>query len=70
MDSNHRTRMRADLQSAAIATMRYLQFKLIQYVKEPIEGNDGFEPSTNRLTVYCSTAELIPQNEKTPNFIS
>ena len=58
--------MRADLQSAAIATMRYLQFKLIQYVKEPIEGNDGFEPSANRLTVYCSTAELIPQNEKNP----
>ena len=32
------------------------------------EGNDGFEPSTNRLTVYCSTAELIPQNKKPPNF--
>ncbi len=66
MDSNHRTRMRADLQSAAIATMRYLQ--IFHNVKEPIEGNDGFEPSANRLTVYCSTAELIPQNKKTPNF--
>ena len=36
--------------------------------KELIEGNGGFEPSTNRLTVYCSTAELIPQNKKPPNF--
>ena len=38
------------------------------HIKELIEGNDGFEPSTNRLTVYCSTAELIPQNKKPPNF--
>ena len=38
------------------------------HFKEQIEGNDGFEPSANRLTVYCSTAELIPQNKKPPNF--
>ena len=38
------------------------------HIKELIEGNDGFEPSANRLTVYCSTAELIPQNKKPPNF--
>ena len=30
------------------------------------EGNDGFEPSADRLTVYCSTAELIPLKTKNP----
>ena len=36
------------------------------YFNEPIEGNDGFEPSATWLTVKSSTAELIPQNKKTP----
>jgi hypothetical protein len=32
------------------------------------EGNDGFEPPATWLTVKSSTAELIPQNKKPPNF--
>ena len=45
-DSNLRTRMGADLQSAAIAAMRYRHLFVI-----PL----GLEPRTHTLKVYCST---------------
>ena len=32
-------------------------------------GIEGFEPTTNRLTVYCSTTELYPQLKKLPKII-
>ena len=44
------------------------RYTILAYIQRTNEGNGGFEPPTNRLTVYCSTAELIPQNKKPPNF--
>jgi hypothetical protein len=57
---------RFELSSAVLETdMLPLHQRDVYY-----EGNDGFEPSADRLTVYCSTAELIPpKNKKPPNFV-
>ena len=53
---------RFELSSAVLETdMLPLHQRDVYY-----EGNDGFEPSADRLTVYCSTAELIPLKTKNP----
>ena len=44
----------ADLQSAAIATMRTSQKLVNQYFQSSFEPIEGFEPTTPRLQITCS----------------
>ena len=44
----------ADLQSAAIATMRTSQKLAYQYFQSSFEPIEGFEPTTPRLQITCS----------------
>ena len=54
-DSNLRSDYAADLQSAAIATMRTSQNMLYNMSKPLFEPIEGFEPTTPRLQITCSS---------------
>ena len=57
---------RLELSIPASQTQCVNQLHHIQILRVPdasgrnCAGYEGFEPTTNRLTVYCSTTELIP----------
>ena len=43
-----------------VSTPRLLYLRVLDASGRNYAGYDGFEPTTNRLTVYCSTTEPIP----------
>ena len=57
----------ADLQSAAIATMRTSQKLNDQYFQSSFEPIEGFEPTTPRLQITCSGQLSYIGNSLTPS---